>query len=374
MPNRHSCRRPIAAAAAVPFVLATCLLSLTGCGDDPVVESYEVDRTAPPRQPIDVAAERARLDHMFAAILVPPDAKQAWFFKLVAPGDQAAELRDAVESFLQSVQLDNGKPAWDAPDNWQEQAGDANRFATLLVPVGDGEPLELTVSQLPYSEPRGAYISANVNRWQRQLGEPALGPVQIEKLGETVATAAGDATLFELVGTMQANPMASPHGAMAGASPATPPAQPAPTQPAQSGELKFDTPDGWQQGRLNSMRVAAFDITGDGGAAEVTVMPFPNTPGMRDVTGNLQRWAGEVQLTGLSAEELKALAVERTIAGSSAMYAEFLGPDGDQPLATLAAMLPRGERIWFFKLKGDRPLVESQREKFGAFLDSVKFE
>ncbi|MEX2091374.1 MAG: hypothetical protein WD971_01790 [Pirellulales bacterium] len=39
----------------------------------------------------------------------------------------------------------------------------------------------------------------------------------------------------------------------------------------------------------------------------------------------------------------------------------------------LAAVLPDGDTIWFFKLTGDRDLVAAQRETFQSFLRSQRF-
>jgi hypothetical protein len=36
-------------------------------------------------------------------------------------------------------------------------------------------------------------------------------------------------------------------------------------------------------------------------------------------------------------------------------------------------MVQRGELMWFFKMTGERTLVESQREAFAEFLKSIKF-
>jgi hypothetical protein len=41
---------------------------------------------------------------------------------------------------------------------------------------------------------------------------------------------------------------------------------------------------------------------------------------------------------------------------------------------TLAAMVPRGEVIWFIKLKGAHDLVAGERDNFRAFLKSVHFK
>jgi hypothetical protein len=36
-------------------------------------------------------------------------------------------------------------------------------------------------------------------------------------------------------------------------------------------------------------------------------------------------------------------------------------------------MVEQGDQVWFFKMTGDRALVEKQEAAFGKFLESVKF-
>jgi hypothetical protein len=36
-------------------------------------------------------------------------------------------------------------------------------------------------------------------------------------------------------------------------------------------------------------------------------------------------------------------------------------------------MVKQGDQVWFFKMTGDRTLVEDQREAFHKFIESIKF-
>ncbi|MBX3427497.1 MAG: hypothetical protein KF688_17595 [Pirellulales bacterium] len=366
-------------------IAAMALAAAAGCGEGPGIEAYETPRTESPRAPLDVEAERASLDCMYAAILPQPDADRAWFFKLVVKASDAQALREPLDEFLQSLRLEPpaAEPAWTLPAGWTAQPGDANRFATIEVP-GGGASYELAVSQLPYDGQWDAFLTANVDRWARQLQEQPLKPERIAKLARQVSSPAGEATVLALVGRMAAatgpgTGMPAGHPPIAGPGNDGPPSQspgpPAPPRP--DGALKFAAPDGWKPGRMNAMRRAAFVVEADGQSAEMTVTSFPGVAGsgMGEVGSNLVRWAGEVGLRGKSADELTADARQKNVGGLPGTYAELLGPaDDPQSQATLAVMLPRDGMIWFFKFKGDRKLVEAQREAFGAFLDSVRFE
>jgi hypothetical protein len=93
---------------------------------------------------------------------------------------------------------------------------------------------------------------------------------------------------------------------------------------------------------------------------------------MADPLAQAQRWAGQVGLQ-LSQDQLKAAAKETTIDGTKGQLFELLGDAQSKPQAILAAMVERGDQVWFFKMTGDRPLVEQQRDAFAKFLESVKF-
>jgi hypothetical protein len=116
----------------------------------------------------------------------------------------------------------------------------------------------------------------------------------------------------------------------------------------------------------------------DGGKSAVfTAIDFPadSPPMMSDPVANVRRWRGEVGLPPLTDDEIKASMQSVEIDGAKAMLVEAV-PGAAQAQAdrgTLAAMFTRGDKIWFFKLSGDRAVVAAQKDKFPAFLKSVKF-
>jgi hypothetical protein len=121
------------------------------------------------------------------------------------------------------------------------------------------------------------------------------------------------------------------------------------------------------------MRKAAFNIVDGDEKAEVTVMPFPASGMMADPVAQAQRWAGQVGLT-MSADEVKAASNPLKISGADGASFELLGPEGEaKPSGILAAMVNQGDQVWFFKMTGDRKLVEGQRESFNKFIESIKF-
>jgi hypothetical protein len=142
--------------------------------------------------------------------VVVPRGEQGWFFKLTGPKEAVEPQVGAVTDFLKTVHFSaDGKPDWTLPPGWQQRAGNAFRFSTLVIPA-DPQPLELSVTVLPKSGDDATYILMNVNRWRNQLGLP---PTTTEELaGSSTQTTVGDATgtIVNLLGTSSGGSMGQP--------------------------------------------------------------------------------------------------------------------------------------------------------------------
>ena len=401
---------------------ALLLAAALGCSEKATITTYEQPATEPLRSVVDVAEVKAGTDHMLAAIVAEPAADpqagdgQAWFFKLVARGEGLDPLRKSFDDFLASVKLsgDGKPPTWTLPEGWVEKPASAMRAATIEVPY-EGKTLDLAVSSLPLSSEWSDFVAINVDRWVGQLQQAPLTAEEIGKLLKEKPTADGKATFIELVGVMKPMSGMMPGGGQmpaghpplgdAGAAPAETPAElPAGTAPSapsippvaggtppmamppvgggggtpatempRAAEFTYEAPEGWQPGVMSMMRKAAFNVVDGDQKAEITVMPFPATGMMGDPVAQAQRWAGQVGLT-MSADEVKAVAKPATISGLEGESFELLGPEGEaKPMGILAAMATQGDQVWFFKMTGDRQLVEGQREAFNKFIESIKF-
>lgn len=399
-------------------LVAALVPAIAGCGEEEKVTSYETPATEKFRTVVDVAEVRAETDHMLAAIVAEkapdPAASQAWFFKLVARGEGLDPLRKSFDEFLATVKLNGaGKtPSWTLPEGWTEKPASAMRAATIEIPF-EGKTLELAVSSLPLTGEWAEFRKRNIDRWVDQMQQSPLSGEEIAKLVKERPTAddAVKATFIELVGVMKpmsgmmpgAAGMPAGHPPVAGAeadlpagtappaaAPTTPPVaastppmqQPMPpmggggtpaTEMPKPAEFTYAAPEGWQPGVMNSMRKAAFNVVDGDQKAEVTVMPFPATGMMGDPIAQAQRWAGQVGLA-MSEEEIKAASKPLKISGADGESFELLGPENEaKPMGILAAMVKQGDLVWFFKMTGDRTLVEAQREPFNKFIESIKF-
>jgi len=339
-----------------------------GCQRQEKITSYTIDRSTPRQPPVDAASIARQLDHTLAAIL--PQGDKAWFFKLVGSAAAVDRHREEFLKFLSSIKLaktNAEKPTWKLPAGWTEQPGSQMRVATLVVPDKE-KKLEIAVSSLPLTGSWQDLVVRNVNRWLGQLQQPALDAATIAKLTQPIATKSGPATLVELVGLMTKRAGGNPHAHMG----RTPPSETA--QPGKA--LTYQAPENWLPGRTSAMRKAAFRVVDGDAEAEVTVIDLPAGAGSQitDVAANVRRWAGQVGLAELSPDDLKQLVKPISVDGKDGSYVELIGPDQPEPArAMLAVMLQRQGKVWFFKMLGDRRLVESQRDNFQAFLASIHF-
>jgi len=368
--------------------LASLLLTSVGCQRREGVSTYTTKHESASRSPTDFSALARQLDHTLAAIL--PQGDQAWFFKMAGPAPAVVRRREDFLAFLKTVApatTAGAPPTWQLPEGWKEKREEKGalqiRDATLVVPddsAPDGGPLEIAVSSLPLTDDWDDFLERNVNRWLGQLGQGPLAGTTIKKLIDEVATAAGPATVIELAGVSKDSSRGNPHAGMAATRPlqtSQPPSQQSASQQSSDAPLVFDTPAAWQPGRISTMRKAAFNVVDGDQQAEVTVIDLPVAGGAQitDVPANVERWAGQVGLPGLDDAALAKLIQETTIDGATGSYVALLGPeDAERPVGMLAAMVVRDEKVWFFKLIGDRSLVEKQQDAFQSFLHSVRFQ
>jgi hypothetical protein len=401
-------------------VLLLAITSL-GCGNADKIESYTVDkqpRPAETRPAGEVAATTANnpatpagsaTDRMLAAIL--PDGQRAWFFKVVGSAIAVDKHADELAEFFASIRPAGNEPlpTWKLPADWTQQPGNEFRAATIVIP---GEkPLELTVSTLPWTGSQEQLLS-NINRWRGQLQLP---PIEAEQLAATThAVKAGDATMtvVDLAGRFQSGGMTppfaggarfagggdvgaasrasqdeTPRDLPAGHPPIGPPTGSAGTRATAPDNVAkpedavpgFDLPKSWRVLPAEGMRRAAFSVADGSKQAIITVIELSaKAPRVADTLDNVNRWRGEVGLARVEKDSLGKVTESMKIGGQDATYMAAI-PDASKPeesqipRATLAAMVPDGERIWFFKMTGARELVAAEQQHFKDFLKSVRF-
>lgn len=139
---------------------------------------------------------------------------------------------------------------------------------------------------------------------------------------------------------------------------------------------QWSVPAGWQEGRASAMRRATFLVNGaDGQSAEIVVSVFPGDVG--GLVANINRWRGQIGLGPVAPDEIAGMTSDMDVNGAKATVVDFKAdsaPQGKtQPLRMIVVTLPHAGSSWFFKMTGNAPLVEAQRDAFLQFVKSAKF-
>lgn len=105
--------------------------------------------------------------------------------------------------------------------------------------------------------------------------------------------------------------------------------------------------------------------------ADVSVISFPEAAG--GLMANVNRWRDQLKLAPIS--DLAQAGTPMAVGGRDMFFVDLvseqpIAPDGSKP-RILGGIFPAGDETWFFKMIGPDALVESQREAFKQFLQSV---
>jgi hypothetical protein len=142
---------------------------------------------------------------------------------------------------------------------------------------------------------------------------------------------------------------------------------PVPPAPAAEESPTFAVPPGWKDLGAQSMRFAQFQVSAEDPTALVTVIPLGRESG--DLLSNVNRWEGQLGAPPSKAEDLAKVSKQIDVNGVAVTMVDLSGAK----LRTIAAVVPRGERVWFFKLTGNLSTVGAQAQNFDAFVQSVRF-
>lgn len=297
-----------------------------------------------------------------------------------------------------------GRIEWTKPEAWSELAPTAFRKGNYVYEGSDGGKVAITVSSFPGNV---GGILANVNRWRGQAG---LSPITDDALEQSLSNLSVEGQSGQLVDILPESndpaavrivaaiflyggeswffKMSGPQEAVASQVPAfdgfvrelkffdsdTPPAS---DSKQSASELAFDIPQGWTESSGSSMRIASYEIIKEGfPAADFSITSFPGDAG--GLSANVNRWRRQLGLPSWSDEQIEN--ERKIIEHGDLSFAFFdLKPSGDAEKAAVkerifAAILKREGRSWFFKLKGDVFLLETQRKKFRQVLSTTRFE
>ena len=153
--------------------------------------------------------------------------------------------------------------------------------------------------------------------------------------------------------------------------PDTPP-PPAAMNGGAAPEVRWTAPAGWEEQPASGFRKGSFLVRGaDGKTADVSVISFPEAAG--GLLANVNRWRDQLKLTPIADATQAGTAM--TVDGRGMFFVDMaseapISPDGSKS-RILGGIFPAGAATWFFKMIGPEALVESQRDAFRQFLQSV---
>jgi len=308
------------------------------------------------------------------------------------------------------------KVPWTIPAEWQERPNASGmRLASYGVTAADGRSVDISVTAL--GEQAGTELD-NVNRWRGQLKlnplsedqlATARDPVKIggesshlydivsqelmldgkyksrvlasilptgnmtvffKAIGEADLVAAEKVRFIGWLASVKTGPDAGGDEGAAPAAPPKPPVAPPALPPGPSAELpKWKVPSHWIAGGPRAMRLASFEIPGEGNATgDLSISTLASGGG--GLLANVNRWRGQAKLNPTDEATLTKEAQSFTLPGGQKATVVDLGGAG--PTRILGAIVPDGDKAWFFKLTGPDALVVKERENFLAWLKSIE--
>jgi hypothetical protein len=306
------------------------------------------------------------------------------------------------------------------PADWQEAPKGEMRAASFRVPGKGGKQADVSVIPLPGMA--GGDLD-NVNRWRSQVGLKGVSQAELAKQAQPVEVAGEKASLYDQAGTnpgsgdksrilaviahhdgaawffkmigddelvaqqkaafveflksvsypaLQAQSQLPPsHPPIGGGSMAAPAGM-----AASSGQPKpnWQVPSTWKEVPGGQFLVAKFLVTGAANAqANINVSMSPGDGG--GLLANLNRWRNQLGLGPVAEADLAKATQSLDLPGAKASLADITGQDArsGQQTRLVAVVIPRSGETWFYKMMGNAPLVQQEKDAFMKFVQSVKY-
>ena len=159
--------------------------------------------------------------------------------------------------------------------------------------------------------------------------------------------------------------------------------------------VKYAVPAGWKELPSGGMRYAAFAVSPADPAAIVTVVPLGSEMGNR--LPNVNRWEQQIGLSPSTEADLAKVTQPLEVGAVKGDLIDLTGPTtppappvseattapSTAPATSpstapasqrmIVAILPQGDRTWYFKLTGRADVVAEQKPNFDAFVRSIRF-
>lgn len=316
-----------------------------------------------------------------------PRGNDVWFFKVTGPETAVALVQSDLKSFVENVTFENGDPKLDdLPDSWQISGTQSQfRFASINVETPEKQ-LDVSVSKLGRQPDWDAMVSANVNRWRGQLGLEPSDAIWADGEPLDVASADEPSVWVDLSGVAPSGAAPMMGGAMTGGAPASASKPVASSPPIDSADasaaaspmepdprLKYDRPEGWRDGQMKTMRMAAFDVGPEDRPAELTIIPAGGS-----LRANLSQWLGQVGGEVVSGEIIDAAleaATDISVDGRDGKRFNITGGGQGDGTAIDVTVIPIADGMsLFIKMTGPEETLQEQSQKISEFLKSMRLK
>jgi hypothetical protein len=137
--------------------------------------------------------------------------------------------------------------------------------------------------------------------------------------------------------------------------------------------VHWSVPAGWEKVPFNHhLQHAAFSVGAGDKAVKITASYlFPDRPGARDLKANVNRWRRQLGLDPVTGPELTTLV---TAVQESNLTMQRVSLTGESGQRILGLIVPRADRLWFYKMTGASEAVDAHKDEFEAFVRSAKYE
>ncbi len=319
----------------------------------------------------------------------------------------APVVAEAAPAAPPTASTEKGWIQWSKPDAWTELPPTAFRKGNYVATGENGAKAEITVSSFPGTV--GGTL-ANVNRWRGQAGlEPISGSELAAYLTEVNIDGhsgqivdipptdnASDAThivaaIFFYQGESWFFKFSGPHSIVAreranfdafinGLRFTDTSVRNQNALNAESSverTLAWDVPDGWTESSGSSLRLASYQVELEGfEPADFSITRFPGDAG--GLAANVNRWRQQIGLRPWREQQIDDQM--KTIQAGELEFMIFdLNPRTDAEKENvkeriLAAIMKHEDHSYFYKLRGDVFLIETQRSNFRQIVQSSRFE
>ena len=158
----------------------------------------------------------------------------------------------------------------------------------------------------------------------------------------------------------QASPSGSTMGSLPGFS-----------APKNQTELDWSIPESWATGAESSMRIASYVLEGVAKSEfDVSVTRFPGNVG--GMFSNVNRWRGQLGLDRYTDPAQIESESDKLQCGSFQLHLFSMANEANPPMATEVAILELNGFSWFFKMTGEKTLVDQESEHFRQWILSLQ--